>query len=175
MRSVLRRAGIRPYSVVMSSIILASAVAPSSWLYSIGQPLAGGVLLGMGALLLLSTVGRLAGVSGILGGLLPPPRADRDVEVGFRVAFLVGLVTVGFVAHLVNPASIANDAPRSLLTLVLAGLAVGFGTRLGNGCTSGHGVCGVSRFAPRSIVATCTFIGTAALTFFVVKSLGGEQ
>jgi uncharacterized protein len=105
--------------------------------------------------------------------LLPPPKGGREVEVGFRLAFLAGLVCIGAVAHVVAPASIANDASRSMLTIAIAGVLVGFGTRLGGGCTSGHGVCGVSRLAPRSIVATSTFITTAALTLYVMRAIGG--
>lgn len=181
-----------PYATIMSSTAFASlgphgssdveplllftalhANEPASSLQSIAQPLAGGVVLGVGAALLLASVGRIAGVSGILGGLLPPPRSDRYVEAGFRVAFLAGLLVVGLVAQLIEPTTIANDAPRSLWVITIAGLAVGFGTRLGNGCTSGHGVCGVSRLAPRSIVATVTFIATAVLTFWMTKNVGG--
>lgn len=144
-----------------------------SWLVPIAQPLAGGIMLGIGAAILLGSVGRIAGISGILGGLLPPPRTERDVEVGFRVAFLAGLLLVGLVGQLIDPTSIANDAPRPIWLIAIAGLAVGFGTRLGNGCTSGHGVCGVSRFAPRSIVATMTFMAVAVLTFWLTKNVGG--
>jgi uncharacterized protein len=156
------------------SHLLASSVSNVSppWLYAIGQPLLGGMLIGTGAALLLATLGRIAGISGLLGGLLPPAGDNRTVEVGFRMAFLAGLLLVGFVAHVLDPKLIANDAPRSLAVTAVAGLAVGFGTRLGNGCTSGHGVCGISRLSPRSIVATLTFVTVAALTLLVVKGVG---
>jgi uncharacterized protein len=157
----------------MANTLLAlSSAALPPWFGSIAQPLLGGVLLGCGAALLLATLGRVAGVSGILGGLLPPPNQDRGIEIGFRLAFLGGLIAVGCVAALLNPAFIANDAPRSMGTLIVSGLAVGFGTRLGSGCTSGHGVCGVSRVAPRSVVATVIFIATGVLTVLCVKMWG---
>lgn len=143
------------------------------WLDSFGPPLLGGVLIGAGAALLLFALGRVAGISGILGSLLPVPQNNTALEVGWRVAFLLGLVAVGLTVTLVDATPIMNDAPRSTSILVVAGLLVGFGTRLGSGCTSGHGVCGMSRLSPRSIAATLTFITTGALTVAVVRALGG--
>jgi uncharacterized membrane protein YedE/YeeE len=129
--------------------------------------LIGGILIGLAATLLLVGSGRVAGVSGILGGLLVPARGDR----GWRALFLLGLVVAGAVAAWVAPQNI-GDSPRSLPLLALAGLLVGVGTRLGNGCTSGHGVCGLSRMSPRSLAATLTFIAVGMLTAYVVSTFG---
>jgi uncharacterized membrane protein YedE/YeeE len=134
--------------------------------------LIGGALIGMSASLLLLGNGRIAGVSGILGGLLTPKRTD----VLWRVLFLLGLVFAGVAARTLAPLNLATHiaaSPRSLPTLAVAGLLVGFGTRLGGGCTSGHGVCGISRLSPRSVVATVTFMLVAMLTVRVVSSLTG--
>jgi uncharacterized membrane protein YedE/YeeE len=130
------------------------------------------MLLGAATALLLVTIGRVAGVSGILGTLFSLPKVNTRLEASWRVAFLLGLVTAGLVARSVSETALQGGAPRTWLTLVTAGLLVGFGTRLGGGCTSGHGVCGVSRFSPRSVVATCTFVGMGALTVLIVRSLG---
>ena len=131
--------------------------------------LAGGLLIGSAASVLLLVSGRVAGISGILGGLRPAARADA----GWRVAFFAGLLAVAILAAFAAPASF--DAPRAIPTTVLiaSGLLVGYGTRLGNGCTSGHGVCGMSRFAGRSLAATLTFMATAAATVFVVRHVAG--
>jgi len=128
-------------------------------------PLLGGVLIGLAASVLLLGIGRIAGVSGILGELLPP---RRDAEPGWRMAFLVGLVFSGLVGAALSPGAV-GPAGAGPATLVAAGVLVGLGTRLANGCTSGHGVCGTARASPRSLVATATFIGTGALTVLVVR------
>lgn len=130
--------------------------------------LAGGALIGLAASLLLVSAGRIAGISGITSGLLFPTRGD----VRWRVLFLLGLVSAGAVAALLAPDSIGTS-PRSMVALAAAGLLVGVGTRLGGGCTSGHGVCGISRLAPRSIAATLVFVATGMLTVVVVRWLGG--
>jgi uncharacterized membrane protein YedE/YeeE len=130
--------------------------------------LAGGVLIGLAASLLLVAAGRIAGISGITGGLLFPARGD----VRWRALFLLGLFAVGGVAALFAPGSIGSS-PHSLPVLAAAGLLVGVGTRLGNGCTSGHGVCGISRLAPRSIVATVVFMATGVLSVLLARWLGG--
>lgn len=119
----------------------------------------GGTLIGAAAALMLIGQGRVAGISGIVGGLLPPTAADRD----WRLAFVIGLVAAGIVGALVAPDAIGGSV-RSTPVVVIAGLLVGFGTRLGSGCTSGHGVCGLARFSPRSLVAVATFMLTGALT-----------
>lgn len=131
--------------------------------------LAGGMLIGLAAAALLLLSGRIAGVSGIVGGLLPP----RAGDAAWRALFVAGLVSGGVLL----PALVADPfrglAALAPARLVVAGLLVGAGTRLANGCTSGHGVCGVSRLAPRSLVATATFMLTGALTVFVARHLIG--
>jgi uncharacterized protein len=135
--------------------------------------LAGGALIGLAAAALLVMTGRIAGVSGILGGLVRQapgaPAADRR----WRLAFFIGLLVGGAALRLVHPEAFGAALPRSTLTLIVAGLLVGFGSRLGGGCTSGHGVCGVGRFSKRSIVATLVFMATGALTVFVVRRFFG--
>ena len=126
--------------------------------------LLGGVLIGIAATLLLGLNGRVAGVSGITFGLLQ--RAARD-DAAWRVAFLAGLMGAGAVA--MHVADRVATSPASLALLVVAGLLVGYGTRLGGGCTSGHGVCGVGRMSMRSIVATCVFVASAMATVFVLR------
>lgn len=135
----------------------------STWLLA----LAGGVLIGLSATLLLWLNGRVAGVSGILNGVLFPHGRD----VAWRAAFLLGLVVAaGLYMTLVPGAPQPRvDFPRA--GLIFAGLLVGFGTRMGNGCTSGHGVCGIGRLSVRSITAVATFMATAIVTTFVVRHL----
>ena len=127
---------------------------------------AGGILIGVAAALFVLLNGRVAGVSGILGGLLRPVRGD----LGWRLAFLAGLVLAplahAFVAAPPLPRIEAGDA-----VLVLAGLLVGIGTRYGGGCTSGHGVCGISRLSPRSLAATAIFMLAGFATVFLVRHL----
>lgn len=125
--------------------------------------LVGGATLGASASLVLVGLGRIAGVSGVIGGLLPPQAPDR----AWRVAFIVGLLLAGVVGGLVSSSAVGASV-RGLPLIACAGLLVGFGTRLGNGCTAGHGVCGVARLSPRSIAATATFIATGALTAWLV-------
>ncbi len=131
----------------------------------------GGVLIGLASGILWLANGRIAGVSGILGNLLP----SRDGGFPWRLAFLVGL-PIGAVAGIgIGPSVIADmsaaipEIPFDPVTLVLTGLLVGVGTYLGNGCTSGHGVCGIARFSHRSLAATATFMATGALAVFVVR------
>jgi uncharacterized protein len=130
--------------------------------------LAGGVLIGLGASLLLLGLGRLAGISGIASRLLLGKAGDR----AWRAAFLFGLILAGFAAARFAPSAV-GDSPRSLAALAGAGLLVGIGTRLGSGCTSGHGVCGVSRLSPRSLIATLTFLLSGAVTVALLRWLGG--
>lgn len=132
------------------------------------EPLLGGVLIGLAASLLLWLNGRVVGVSGMLGGVLSPARGD----VLWRVLALLGLMLAGVIGLMVAPERIGRS-PRSLAILALAGLCVGIGTRLSNGCTSGHGVCGVSRLSPRSLIATATFIATGVLTVLAFRVIGG--
>jgi uncharacterized protein len=128
----------------------------------------GGVLIGLAAALLLAYKGRIAGISGILGGFLEGA-GDR----GWRGLFLLGMLLGGVGLVVVMPAAVPGAALDSLPLLIIAGLLVGFGTRLGGGCTSGHGVCGISRLSPRSIVATLLFMGAAMLTTGVTRHLLG--
>lgn len=133
------------------------------------MPLLGGILIGAAAIAMMAFHGRIAGISGIFGGLLAPKAGD----VEWRALFVGGLVAGGLVMGLLSPGAFEIDIDRSLWAVGLAGLLVGFGTRLGSGCTSGHGVCGVSRLSPRSLVATVTFIGSGAITVFVINQLFG--
>jgi uncharacterized protein len=130
--------------------------------------LIGGGIIGIAATLLLVGSGRIAGISGILGGLLVPTRGDRM----WRALFMLGLLVAGVVAAFVAPESIGSS-PRSLPVLAVAGLLVGVGTRIGNGCTSGHGVCGISRLSPRSLIATVTFITAGMIMVRLFTLLGG--
>jgi uncharacterized protein len=123
----------------------------------------GGVLIGLSAAVVLLGLGRIAGVSGIYAGLLQPTSGD----LAWRSAFVLGLVAGGLVMAQLAPQRFTLVGPASLFVVALAGLLVGFGTRLGGGCTSGHGVCGIGRGSLRSVVATVTFIATGALTVFL--------
>ncbi len=133
--------------------------------------LLGGALIGLAASLLLLADGRIAGISGIVGGLLTPTAGDT----AWRALFVAGMLLGGFGLRYADPALVRMDLDRSVSALVAAGLLVGFGTRLGNGCTSGHGVCGISRGSARSIVATVTFMTTGILTAWVVGSVFGGR
>ncbi len=128
-------------------------------------PLLGGVLIGIAVAMLLLFDGRVAGISGIVAGLVGFHPGDVD----WRVLFIAGLLGGGFLARVVAPASFDGWTVSSLPLLALAGTFVGLGTRIAGGCTSGHGVCGVSRLSPRSLVATMTFMGVAAATVFCVR------
>ncbi len=128
----------------------------------------GGVLIGLAAALLWILNGRVAGITGIVGELL----ARVPGETGWRVTFIAGLVGGGALVHRLHPAALS--LPRGGTgTLIVAGLLVGFGTRLGNGCTSGHGLCGVSRLSPRSLAATVVFMLVGMATVIVVRQVGG--
>jgi uncharacterized membrane protein YedE/YeeE len=136
--------------------------------------LAGGALIGVAASLLLLFHGRVAGISGILGETLRGEGARG--EGAFRAAFLAGLVVAGVVLRIVDPAAFSAagvSSPLGIVLVAVAGVLVGYGTRLGNGCTSGHGVCGVSRLSKRSIVATMTFMAAGGVTVFVVRHVLG--
>lgn len=135
---------------------------------AIGVALLGGALLGLGAALLLLSNGRLAGISGIVGGLLRPAPG----EWGWRAMFVLGLLGGGGLFAALRPAAFA-PAARPLPLVALAGLIVGFGSRLGGGCTSGHGVCGVSRLSKRSLFGTLTFMLTGIATVALVRLVGG--
>ena len=130
--------------------------------------LIGGLMIGAGALLLLLCNGRIAGISGIMGNLFANAR-----ETGWRLAFLVGLVAAPFIWLMATGGSYIIEITDSVLLLVAGGLLVGFGTRMGSGCTSGHGVCGLGRASPRSITATLIFIGIAMVTVYVMRHVIG--
>lgn len=131
--------------------------------------LIGGTLIGLAASLFLLTHGRVAGISGLFGGMLRRSAEGRAT----RVAFIAGLVLGGIALRLFYPAAFESTWVAPLPVALLAGLVVGFGTQLGNGCTSGHGVCGISRLSIRSLVATVTFMATGFVTVFVVRHLLG--
>jgi uncharacterized membrane protein YedE/YeeE len=126
--------------------------------------LAGGLLIGLAAALLLLLNGRISGISGIVGGLV----ATRSSDAGWRAVFVAGLLLGALIYTLATGGALAVTMQASLPVLVVAGLLVGFGTRLGSGCTSGHGVCGVARLSRRSIAATSVFVGVAMLTVFLI-------
>jgi len=130
---------------------------------------AGGVVIGLATALLILVNGRVAGISGIVGGLLQPRLGD----VGWRLAFIAGMLAapLAYAAVALAP-SLTIDA--SYPTLIVAGLAVGIGTRYGGGCTSGHGVCGLSRLSPRSLVATLLFMATGFGTVYIVRHVTGS-
>jgi uncharacterized membrane protein YedE/YeeE len=127
--------------------------------------LIGGLLIGLAAALLLLLNGRISGISGIVGGLVAPKSSDA----GWRIALVAGLLLGAFAYALATGGAIPITMQASVPVLVAAGLLVGFGTRLGSGCTSGHGVCGIARLSKRSIVATSVFFGVALLTVFLTR------
>ena len=135
-------------------------------LQQVGMAIAGGVLIGLASSLLILLNGRIAGISGILGGLLHPGTND----VAWRFTFLAGLVVSPLVYGLLATLPLVEVEAEPWL-LILAGLLVGFGTRLGSGCTSGHGVCGIARVSMRSIAATLVFIVSGMLTVYVMRHL----
>ena len=135
------------------------------------QSLIGGALIGLSAAILWASTGRVAGISGIAGRLVQPLEPG---ERAWRVAFVAGLVLVGVVAAQLAPGHVvASD--RAWWLLGLAGLFVGVGTRIGNGCTSGHGVCGLGRLSGRSLAAVITFMLVAGITVLVSRLLGGDR
>ncbi|RBP35422.1 hypothetical protein DFR37_11726 [Eoetvoesiella caeni] len=128
--------------------------------------LAGGLLIGLATAIFLLFNGRIAGISGVVGGLLRP----ADGDIAWRIAFIAGIVLAPFAFRLAAPLpSVQIDADT--MTLIAAGLLVGLGTRYGAGCTSGHGVCGLSRRSPRSIVATACFMFAGFMTVYAVRHL----
>ena len=125
--------------------------------------LIGGSLIGLSTVLLILFNGRIAGISGIVGGVL----TRKASEIGWRAVFVVGLLIGAFVYMLATGVALPVNIQASLPVTVIAGLLVGFGARLGSGCTSGHGICGIARFSKRSIVATLVFFITAIITVFL--------
>ncbi|NVN55624.1 YeeE/YedE family protein [bacterium Scap17] len=144
------------------------------------QGLAGGVLIGLSAVMLMASLGRIAGISGVTRGALLESGPDRR----WRIAFVLGLISGPLLLLLLNldwgnvaastDALIGNPA-SGVLSMTFSGLLVGIGTGIGGGCTSGHGVCGIARLSPRSLVATVVFVAVAMLTVFVSQHLLGES
>jgi len=130
----------------------------------------GGALIGVSAVLLLYSNGRIAGISGIVKRLIAPA-ADGKPEQA--LAFIIGLISAPFVWTVVTGHAVAQSVSTNIPLAAIAGLLVGFGAVLGGGCTSGHGVCGLSRFSKRSLVATIMFMTVAALTVFVIRHIIG--
>jgi uncharacterized protein len=137
----------------------------TTWL----SALTGGVLIGLAATLLLWLNGRVAGVSGILNGVIFPKVGD----IAWRSAFLIGLILAGGLYMAFAPGALLPRTDYSRAALILAGVLVGFGTRMGNGCTSGHGVCGLGRLSLRSFAAVLTFMTSAMLMTFLVRHVWG--
>ncbi|HHF2914729.1 YeeE/YedE family protein [Vibrio diabolicus] len=127
------------------------------------ESLFGGILLGVSATILLLVNGKIAGISGIMNGIMSPKKGDYS----WRLLFAVGMIAGGLISVLMLGVAVPSTANLSLGMVIAAGLLVGIGTRLGNGCTSGHGICGMGRLSKRSIVATCVFMAIAGLTVFV--------
>ncbi len=134
----------------------------------VARPLLGGALIGLSAGVLLVLTGKTAGVSGILEGVL----RNEKGEWGWKAAFLLGLIAGGIVLRVAMPEALATTAPRPLALIGAGGLLVGFGARLGGGCTSGHGVCGMGRLSRRSMIGTLVFMVTGAVTVFLLRRLG---
>lgn len=136
----------------------------NEWIWALG----GGALIGIAVSLMLYLNGRVTGISGIIYGIINPVRGDR----AWRVFFIAGLILGGFILKIFKPEVFLSTLDTPIWTIVVAGLLVGFGTILGSGCTSGHGVCGLSRLSIRSILATLTFITTGILFVTLFKSIG---
>ena len=132
--------------------------------------LAGGALIGLSAAMLIVLLGRVAGISGMAGALLQLPTWSSLQQWGWRLAFMLGLVAAPLVWQIFAPLP-AMQMPSNPLVIIAAGLLVGFGTRMGSGCTSGHGVCGLSRLSMRSLAATLAFMASGAATVFVVRHI----
>ena len=132
--------------------------------------LIGGAIIGIAVSLMLVFNGRVTGISGIISGVLSPKKYDTS----WRILFLIGLLSGGIVLRFIEPQAFQNESHNmSIYDYAFAGILVGFGTLLGNGCTSGHGVCGISRFSVRSILATIVFISFGILSVLIFKALRG--
>jgi uncharacterized membrane protein YedE/YeeE len=127
----------------------------------------GGIVIGIASILMLIAFGRIAGIAGIIGSFINLPKNDSL----WRFSFLFGIISSGFIfSNFINFKYLSNELnSQNIYIIILAGLLVGFGTRLGSGCTSGHGICGISRLSPRSIISTLTFLIVAILTVFVIN------
>lgn len=136
-----------------------------------GRALAGGLMIGVSALLLMAGHGRIAGISGVVGGVLS---GEGRAQGGWRIFFLVGLIAGAAAVQLISGSPVTTEIPASIGVLALAGLLVGVGTRMGSGCTSGHGVCGLGRRSARSLVSTFTFMAVGIATVFLMRhGIGG--
>lgn len=138
----------------------------------------GGALIGLAAVVLMGSLGRIAGISGIVGGLTDKKEApnapnESPGDKGWRLAFLAGLITIPAVIGLAQPDLLRSTVSLPLIGMAFAGLIVGIGVTLGNGCTSGHGVCGNARLSIRSLVATLTFMAVGVATTYVVRHIWG--
>ncbi len=129
----------------------------------------GGMLIGLSAVMLMLFIGKIAGISGIASRLLPPVADDY----GWRIAFVVGLVAAPVAVQLATGSAVEQTVSSNLALMAVAGLLVGFGSVFGSGCTSGHGVCGLSRLSGRSIAATLAFMATAFITLFIARHIMG--
>lgn len=130
----------------------------------------GGALIGASAVILLALNGRIAGISGIVKGLLPPAGSS---DAAWRICFIIGMVAAPWLVGAASGEALVPALPGGAVWMGVAGLLVGVGTALGGGCTSGHGVCGMARLSVRSIIATLTFMATGLITVFVVRHLFG--
>lgn len=135
-----------------------------------GPAALGGLLIGIAAVLLMATTGRIAGISGYLSRLLPP---YSDTLFPERMAFIAGIVLAPIAYTIVSGVGVAATVTGNIIVLIAAGLLVGAGTVLGSGCTSGHGVCGLARLSKRSLAATLTFMLIAGITVFVIRHVMG--
>lgn len=134
------------------------------------EALIGGALIGIAVSLMMLFNGRVTGISGILAGIVKPSRSDID----WRVFFIIGLLLGGFILKIFIPTSFTQISSAKWFDYSFAGFLVGFGTLLGNGCTSGHGVCGISRLSIRSILATIAFISFGIISLFIFKLVRGS-
>lgn len=133
------------------------------------HPLMGGLLIGLASIMMLLGLGRIAGISGITFGLMDRPNWNRDNL--WRAGFVLGLVMAGWLWSHAGHGPMAPARPQNTLLLIISGLLVGWGTSLGSGCTSGHGVCGLGRLSVRSLAAVLTFMGTGAITVYASRHL----
>jgi uncharacterized protein len=135
--------------------------------------LVGGILIGISALMVMGLFGRIAGISGITSGMMAAflPMRGAPTDLAWRLAFVAGLIAAPLLYSVFAGQMPAQTVPTSLIGMAIAGIVVGVGTSLGSGCTSGHGVCGLARLSPRSLIAVCTFMATAGVTVFVLRHM----
>lgn len=132
----------------------------------------GGGLIGLSAVLLMGLSGRIAGISGITAGILTPSK-DSTSDLGWRLWFVAGLLIAPLATPFLTGQAVEQTVSSNIVLMIIAGLLTGYGSVYGGGCTSGHGVCGISRLSLRSIIATCTFMATAIVTVFIVRHVIG--